>query len=142
MRFCSSRVEDIPFCGLPHVDSTHRIHAHTHQYSEGVLKIYVGFLQIRGTFLLGPHSKDYSILESILSILGSPYFGKPPCMYMYMYMYMYMLSHIQPTMKPSLTEIRDSGARLCPCLFCRLWASTPGASGRWPCPSEGLSQSE
>ena len=33
------------------------------------------FIKIRGTSLGGPYIKDYSILGSIL---GSPYFGKPP----------------------------------------------------------------
>ena len=35
----------------------------------------VGVSQITGTFLGGPHNKDYSILGSIL---GSPHFGKLP----------------------------------------------------------------
>ena len=34
-----------------------------------------GFPKIRGTFVGGPYNKDYSIL---VSILGSPYFGKLP----------------------------------------------------------------
>ena len=34
----------------------------------------LGFPKFRGTFLGGPHNKDYSIL-----VLGSPYFGKLPC---------------------------------------------------------------
>ena len=33
------------------------------------------FPKIRGTFLGGPHNKDYNILGSIL---GPPYFGKLP----------------------------------------------------------------
>ena len=39
------------------------------------LKLVWGFAIIRGTFLGGPSSKDYSILGSIL---GSLYFGKLP----------------------------------------------------------------
>ena len=50
---------------------------------EGVLRtgivqtmVYIWeILEIRGTFLGGPHKKDKSILGSIL---GSPYFGKLP----------------------------------------------------------------
>ena len=34
------------------------------------------FPKIRGTFLGGPFNKGYRILGSIL---GSPYFGKLPC---------------------------------------------------------------
>ena len=44
----------------------------------GHLDIIWGFLKIRGTFLGGPHNKDYSILGSIL---GYPYFGKLPFQY-------------------------------------------------------------
>ena len=36
-----------------------------------------GFPKIRGTSYGGPDNKDYSILGSIL---GSPHFGKVPCM--------------------------------------------------------------
>ena len=36
----------------------------------------MGVFTIRGTILGDPHNKDSSILESIL---GSPYFGKLPC---------------------------------------------------------------
>ena len=35
------------------------------------------FPEIRGTFWGGPSHKDYGILGSIL---GSPYFGKLPCL--------------------------------------------------------------
>ena len=35
----------------------------------------MGFPKIRGTFLGGPHNKDYSFLGCIL---GSPHFGKLP----------------------------------------------------------------
>ena len=36
----------------------------------------LGFPKIRATFFGGPHIRDYSVLGSIL---GSPYFGKLPC---------------------------------------------------------------
>ena len=41
-----------------------------------------GFPKIRGTFLGGPYSQDYSILGSIL---GSPFLGKLPHIYIYIY---------------------------------------------------------
>ena len=39
---------------------------------------------MRGTFLGGPHNKDYSILRSIL---GSPYLGKLPCVQFALYVF-------------------------------------------------------
>ena len=43
--------------------------------AKGHSKSIWGFPKRRGTFLRGPHVKDYSILGSIL---GSPDFGKLP----------------------------------------------------------------
>ena len=67
---------------------------------------YVGVSQNDGYLFGGPHNKDYSILGTIL---GSPYFGKLPCIYiwrhtytvcieldiyMYIYIYVYMYLYL------------------------------------------------
>ena len=42
----------------------------------------MGVAKILGYLFGDPHNKDFSILESIL---GSPYLGKLPCVYIYIY---------------------------------------------------------
>ena len=39
------------------------------------INLYMGVCQVEGYHFGDPHNKDYNILGSIL---GSPYFGKPP----------------------------------------------------------------
>ena len=44
--------------------------------------IHMGVAKMLGYLFGDPHNKDYSILGSIL---GSPYLGKLPCVYIYIY---------------------------------------------------------
>ena len=45
------------------------------KHNSGIPQRLGGFPEVGAPFLLGPHSKEYSIFGSIL---GSPYFGKLP----------------------------------------------------------------
>ena len=55
----------------------------------GYMYVYIwGFPKIKGTLFACPYNKDYSILGSIL---GSPYFGRLPYMYIHIHILVQIL---------------------------------------------------